>query len=264
MSSWLSRARWRWRHADAGVLIVSYPKCGRTWLRVLLGKALCEQFRLDERDLMRTKELSRAAGLTPTRFVHDGTGGVAGIKWYEQKSDRSHFRSKQVVLLVRDPRDVVVSSYFQATRRMAAYRGSLADFIRDECFGIRTVLAMYAAWEASRQIPRRFLLLRYEDLHRDPVGCLRSLLGLMGCDHPDAEALAAAASHGGFDNMRRMEESGSFEKQLSPGVAGDEESYKVRRGVIGGYVEYLSPGDIAYLEQAITAAGDPFGYLSGS
>jgi hypothetical protein len=213
---------------------------------------------------MKTLALSRAAGLTPTRFVHDGTGGVAGIKWYEQPSDRSHFRSKRVALLVRDPRDVVVSSYFQATRRMDAYRGSLADFIRDECFGIRTVLAMYAAWEASRDVPRRFLLLRYEGLHRDPAGCLRSLLLLMGLDHPDTAALAAAAAYARFDNMRRLEESGSFEKKLPPGLAGDEESYKVRRGMVGGYVEYLSPDDIIYLEQAITAAGDPFGYVGRS
>jgi hypothetical protein len=28
--------------------IISFPKSGRTWLRVLLGKALCEELHLDE------------------------------------------------------------------------------------------------------------------------------------------------------------------------------------------------------------------------
>jgi len=258
--SWLARVRWRRRHADAGALVVSYPKCGRTWLRVLLGKALCEQFGLDERQLLATRELTRAAQLIPTRFVHDGTGGVAGIPWTEQDPDRSQYRDKRVALLIRDPRDVVVSSYFQATRRMQVYRGSLSEFIRDDCFGVRTVLAMYGAWEASRDVPQRFLLLRYEDLHRDASGCLRSLLALIGLDRPDEAALAAAVAYARFDNMRRLEESGSLDRKLRPGVAGDAESYKVRRGVIGGYAAYLSPDDIAYLEQSMASAGDPFGY----
>jgi len=255
-----------WRRLVSGetgpeVLIVSYPKCGRTWLRVMLGRALCHQFDLDERRLMSTLALSRAAALRPTRFVHDGAGGVDGIRWDEQSRDRSLFRGRSVVLLVRDPRDVMVSSYFQASRRMGAYAGSLGEFVRDDCFGVRSVLAMYGVWEQSRSVPRDFLLLRYEDLHRDPAAALCSLLAVMGLMSPDQAAVAAAVHHGAFDRMRELERSAGFdEKKLRPGDPTDSESYKVRRGKVGGFVDYLAPGDIAWLEERMREFGNPFGY----
>ena len=128
-TSWLSNAARRLarREPEPDVSIISYPKCGRTWLRVLVGKALCEQFGLDEARLFKTIDLCRAAKLPPTKFVHDGAGGVAGIKWYEQERDRSRFEDKKVALLVSDPKDVVVSSYFQATKRMHAFEGTMGS-----------------------------------------------------------------------------------------------------------------------------------------
>ena len=247
------------REPEPDVSIISYPKCGRTWLRVLVGKALCEQFGLDEAKLFKTQGLCRAAKILPTKFIHDGTGGVAGIKWYEQERDRSHFEDKKVALLIRDPRDVVVSSYFQATKRMHAHEGSMQEFIRDECFGIRTIVTMYEIWQENRNVPRDFLLIRYEDMHRDPAGCLRSLLEFMGLEHPDEAAIAAAVRYGAFENMRRLERSGTFSRKMSPGDPDDEESYKVRKGRVGGYVDYLSPADIAYVDRVIDEAGNPFG-----
>ncbi|MFQ5416125.1 MAG: sulfotransferase domain-containing protein [Myxococcota bacterium] len=242
------------------VLVVSYPKCGRTWLRVLIGKALCDLFGVDQRELLATFELSREAGLRPTRFVHDGVGGVAGIPWYEQDRDKSRFSDKRVVLMVRDPRDVMVSSYFQATKRMRAYQGSISGFIRDECYGVRTVLAMYRGWQESQQVPVEFLLVRYEDLHADPGAALRRVLAVMGVGACDDAVIESAVRHGEFGNMRVMERSGRFDRKLRPGDATDGESYKVRRGVVGGFADYLGAEDIAYVERAIVEAGDPFGF----
>lgn len=261
LPSWLSNATRRLgrREPEPEVCIVSYPKCGRTWLRVLVGKALCEQFGLDETKLFKTTFLCRAAKIPAAKFVHDGTGGVAGIKWYEQERDRSHFGGKKVSLLIRDPRDVVVSSYFQATKRMGAHEGSMQAFIRDECFGIRTIVTMYQIWQENRNVPRDFLLLRYEDMHRDPARCLRSLLEFIGVEHPDEAAVAAAVRYGSFENMRRLERSGTFSRKMSPGDPDDEESYKVRKGRVGGFVDYLSPDDIAYVDRVIDEAGNPLG-----
>jgi hypothetical protein len=252
------------RAPESEVLIVSYPKCGRTWLRLMLGTVLCRQFGLDEADVFATRSLSASASLRPTRFVHDGAGGVAGIPWDRQERVKSRFRGRSVVLLVRDPRDVIVSSYFQATRRMAAYRGALGEFVRDDCFGVRSVLAMYAAWEASRDLPQEFLLVRYEELHRDPGAVLRAVLAVMGVSEPDDAAVAAALAHGSFERMRARERAGDLEgRKLRPGDPSDLESYKVRRGVVGGYVDYLDPGDVAWIEARMREHGDPFGYLAG-
>ena len=118
---------------------------------------------------------------------------------------------------------------------------------------------MFEIWHENRNVPRDFLLLRYEDMHRDPAGILRSLLRFMGLEHPDEQAIAAAVRYGAFENMRRLESSGSFEHKMSPGDPDDEESYKVRKGKVGGYVDYLSPDDVAFVERVINEAGNPFG-----
>ena len=132
-------------------------------------------------------------------------------------------------------------------------------FIRDECFGIRTIVTMYQIWQENRNVPREFLLLRYEDMHRDPARCLRSLLEFIGVEHPDEAAVAAAVRYGSFENMRRLERSGSFSRKMSPGDPDDEESYKVRKGRVGGFMDYLSPDDIAYVDRVIDEAGNPLG-----
>jgi hypothetical protein len=49
--------------------------------------------------------------------------------------------------------------------------------------------------------------------------------------------------------MHGLEASGGASShRLRPGDASDPESFKVRRGVVGGYRDYLSPSDLAYIE----------------
>jgi hypothetical protein len=248
------------RTPEPEVLVISYPKCGRTWLRALVGRSLCRPLGLPDAEIFKTLELSTAAGILATRFVHDGAGGVDGIRWDEQERDKSRFRDVKVALLVRDPRDVIVSSYFQATRRMRAYSGTLSDFVRDPCFGVRSVVAMYAAWEANREVPRDFLLLRYEDLRSDPGAVLRSLLAFMGLAEPSESVVEDAVRFGAFENMRKLEISGVHARKLRPGDPEDPESFKVRRGVVGGFVDYLSDDDVAYIDSALAAHDHPFDY----
>lgn len=49
-------------------------------------------------------------------------------------------------------------------------------------------------------------------------------------------------------------------KKLRPKKVGDPESYKVRKGKIGGFVDYLSAEDIEYCNQMLTTMHCPFGY----
>jgi len=65
---------------------------------------------------------------------------------------------------------------------------------------------------------------------------------------------------GEFDHMYEVELKNSFElKQRDRGVAGalqtwdirDRESYKMRRGCVGGYLDYLEKSDIEYLNSVI-------------
>jgi len=61
--------------------------------------------------------------------------------------------------------------------------------------------------------------------------------------------------------MKRMESTRRFKnKILSAANANDSDSYKVRRGVVGGCKDYFGADDIGYLEDALGRLDERFGY----
>lgn len=249
IKKWRRRRRAAREHAAARVIVVSFPKSGRTWLRMLVGKALTEQFGVAESEMLDAFALSRATGCLPTLYTHDDTPNTEARPWTRLESDKSRYRGKKVIFLCRDPRDVVVSCYFQASRRHDVFRGELADFIRDDRFGLRKILRFYEIWERSRGVPDEFLLLHYEEMHANPLACLRRVLEFIGVTDIDPAAAARAVDFARFDHMRELEATHHFpDKGLRPRIPGDDESFKVRRGKIGGYVDYLSADDQAWAE----------------
>ncbi len=252
-------------HFDTDVSIISYPKTGRTWLRVLIGKAICDLSGVNEALLLDTPRLTAAAGLPITRFTHDDASLNAAQHYTTLEANKSRFRHQRVIFLARDPRDTMVSCYFQATRRVNQFDGSIADFIRDERLGVKKYVRFARIWHDNQHIPRDFLVLHYEDLHADTHGTLRKALGLIGIANASDEVIARAVEYGSFQNMRKLETGGRFqEDRLRPGNAADPESYKVRRGEVGGYVHYLSAEDVTFIEHVAEEMGYPFPMLAGA
>ena len=64
--------------APARVAIVSFPKSGRTWLRLLIGRALCQRYALAGSLILDTFAATREAGILPTVFSHDGSSNTEG------------------------------------------------------------------------------------------------------------------------------------------------------------------------------------------
>jgi hypothetical protein len=46
---------------------------------------------------------------------------------------------------------------------------------------------------------------------------------------------------------------------MQPGSESDENSFKVRRGVVGGYPRYMNGDDVRYVNGLIEEFGSPFG-----
>jgi alcohol sulfotransferase len=68
--------------------------------------------------------------------------------------------------------------------------------------------------------------------------------------------------------MRKLEQKaafGSADRRIVPGEAGNPDSFKVRRGKVGGYHDYLSEEQAAELDGLVAARLSPaFGYGAGS
>ena len=275
------------RRADA--VIFSVPKSGRTWLRVLIEAyrtgGIPEQFVLQAgpRQLPPPE-----VHFTHEAWMHRMTRSLRQYLLRDQLLPDELLVDKAVVLLARDPRDVTVSLYFQEARRAPTvgrelerrqrplvraldrafvrlsgrdpFQGSMTELLHSPRLGVRAVVTVMNGWlDRFSRLPR-FRLVRYEDLRADPVGQFRDLLRFLGVRQVDEEVLARAVAFGSFENMRRLEESRRYGGTLQAGDPADPESYKVRRGKIGGYVDYLSPDDIAWLDTELAGLDASFGY----
>ncbi len=194
----------------------------------------------------------------------------------ELETSKSRFRDKLVIFLARDPRDVIVSSYFEMKNRgqlfgdnpyedrKPVFSGSLQEFITREQGGFSTILRYYNIWAENREVPRGFLLIRYEDLKIYPLGQLRKFVDFIGLTAISDQNLSEAVEFASFENMRKMESEAIFTSgMLRPANADDRESYKTRKGKVRGYLEYLNDEEIRYLDRQIQDNLSPFfGYTA--
>jgi hypothetical protein len=254
--------------AAADAALVSYPKCGRTWLRMMIGSAIADHYALGSSDVADMQDLFTLTARRPAyagpriHVTHDRKPHLRAPR--EVRWSKASYRDTAVVFLVRDPRDVMVSLYFERAKRSTNakyYGGTLPEFLAEERGGVDTLIAFYNSWADQASVPQRFLLTRYEELRADPAAGLREVLDFLGLDDVSDRSVEHAVEAARFERMRKLEEAGQASTdKLRPGVAGDEESYKTRRGIVGGYTDYLTPGDVELLESKLATLAPMFGY----
>jgi sulfotransferase family protein len=230
------RVRWNPR-----AVVVSYPKSGRSWLRYMLD-------RMDIR----------------LHYTHDAAENLPPRRYDELVISR-RLLGKRVIFLMRDPRDTAVSAWFHETRRNRRFRGELSDFLRDPYRGLEKILCFNLMWLGAADRFEKFATLTYEDLHSDAVAELKRIARFVGEDGPDDDRIAAAIEAARFDNMHRLEASGEgaaiYGSKLAPADPDDADSYKTRRGIVGGWRDYFSPGDEAFADEVLRRYRPAFGRL---
>lgn len=246
------------RSADA--FLLSYPKAGRTWLRMMIGRAVVSHFDIADADVYDLSQLSDKAPVPRILVTHDDNPHRKPPERLNRSKRK--YRGKKVVLLIRDPRDTIVSYYFQRTkRRQRPYAGDLSAFLHEREGGFDSLLEFYNIWAECRDVPAAFLLVRYEDLRSDPTGELRRVLDFLGLDVIEDSLLTEVVDALTFEKMRKMEQQDQLQKRsLRPGNKEDEESYKTRRGKVGGFRDYLSSDDIRLLNEKMERLSDIYGY----
>jgi hypothetical protein len=238
------------------VFLISYPKCGRTWLRYMIGEYLRRHYAFGRRRVMRaTKASIERPGMPRILVTHDDEPQV---KLPEHVlTDKRPYRGTKVIFLVRDPRDVLVSYYHHRTKRTAGdhrFVGSLEEFLAPATGHVEALIAFYNAWAAQRHHPEGFLLVRYEDLLSRPRAELRRVLTFCGVTDVDPASLRKAVRAGAFDRMQALERRGELPgRSLRPGDPSDPDSFKVRRGGIGGHRTALDGATRADLDIRLRA-----------
>lgn len=249
------------RHDHA---LISFPKTGRTWLRVMLCDVLREKHALPDSDAFRAGKIAdMVAGVqgAPRIWVsHDDDP-----QWREERHlhhDKSAYRGHRVCFLVRDPRDVIVSLFFQKTKRRGVPLANARELLYHQVGGLRSLVAFYNIWWRARTVAGGFHLVRYEDMRRDAAGELAKVCDFLGFGALPDGAIGRAVEAASFERMRQAEQSGERSGHLfKPGDKSDVQSYKTREGKIGGYRTHFSDEDIRWMDAHIAEHLDPaFGY----
>lgn len=246
----------RFDRVDPDIYVISYPKCGRTWLRVMLHRYL--ELSGHELRLYNDRALLGVVGGPTIKFEHDQGNWVPAPRHIHQLSFRTEkYRGKKVIFLTRDPRDVLVSAWYHLTYRERILDMPLSEFVRDPLVGVHKIITFTNMWLDNKHIPARFLLMTYEAIHVDPYASFAAALELMDYE-VERSRLEQAIEASSFDKMKQMEKSGVLkEPWMKPGAKESNASMKVRKGQIGGYREELSSEDIAYIDAAIRVELNP-------
>ncbi len=263
-----SRAR---ELSGGDAVIVSIPKSGRTWVRAFLCAYFCKR---DGLEMTLEPKRSHEPSIPHVIYSHDlfEQHVKAERLWDRLRGKylipRRQLQTAPLILLARDPRDAFVSHYIQLTRRTPETpkeikHKSVSEVIRHRIYGISPMIEIMNGWLAEFTPLPDFALLRYEELRGDPREHFKRLLAAIGQTMIDREAFEHALSFSDFKNMRQLEAAGAFEsKVLRAGNVRDPESFKVRRGQVGGFERYLSESDRAFAVEAMRRLDPAFGYPS--
>lgn len=241
--------------ASADAFLASYPKSGRTWFRFILANYFSIAAGLG-----RDVTLHSMFAIVPN-FATDEARGIPAFQFREKRPDVplilvSHnsyrwrvFLSRPVIFMVRDPRDVMVSAYFHATRHKHRYANDISSFLRDPREGLPRLIRYINGWATGLE-GHRHLLLSYEHLSAEPETATAGVLRFLG--RPvDVQAVAQAVERSRFDVMRDLERREGLPAHSYD--TSDDEALRMRRGKPGGFADYLTRADLGFIENTLAA-----------
>lgn len=221
--------------------ILGYPKCGNTWMYVLLHKA---------REFDPT--VLKTVGYAFTHFMPK----FNEESYRSMQLDFGYYRDKSVVMLIRDPRDALVSLYMQKVHREIPplYNGTIDDMVRDEVYGIRKFVKYYRLFREAEEknVFKRVLWVAYEEMINNTYEAFKRVVEFGGYNlSPDK--IQNCVDFASFGNMKKLEETNTLRiPSMAPSLNNNPNACKVRRGEVGGYVNYLSPITISYIDSIVS------------
>jgi len=241
------------------IFVVSYPRSGNTWTRFLIGNLLYQEDPITFSNIeSRIPEIYFNSDRQMRRLKHPRV-----LKSHECFDPRY----PRTIYIVRDPRDVAVSFYYHNIKA-----GNLPDTYSIDDFIPRFMAAEFdskwgswadnvMSWLCLRRHDKRFLLLSYEQVKKDPKRELKRLAMFLSEIWPSRidvspEKLARAVELSSPERMRQLEKEEAHKWVLTRQTRPDKPF--VRSATAGGWKAILSPESVKRIE---FAWGDLMGQL---
>ena len=220
------------------IILTSYEKSGSTWIRFFLCNIISE---------------CEWDGRTVDFHTLDSTMPELGVSNLMQpwphvaipRIVKTHkrcwpiFHKHKSILLIRDPRDVMVSFYhMRKAYAKSPFRGTFSQFLRHPEYGLKRWFAHYRSWKAHCTV-----LVEYEKLREDGVQKFKQMLSSLEIVVP-SHVVLKAAEKARFDEVRMIEKKFG----LSNAELFNTNYTFTRQGESGTWRECFSADDVAYFE----------------
>jgi len=191
-------------------LILSFPRCGRTWMKHLFGHYIAKKYNVEF-----SKWVDRPrSGIPRILFRHDWMSTTGHIPWQEyfQIQDKCRFifskemTKQNIIYLFRDPLDVLFSywPYLQSIpykNFTPPEHTDIIDFAHNKQWGFDIVINfMNAQLDHYEQHQNKKLKVRYEDLKKQDSEWQKLIEFIFG--HYDYQAYEHAKSQTTFSKMQ--------------------------------------------------------------
>jgi hypothetical protein len=230
------------------LFIVSYPKSGNTWTRFLIGNLIYENDPVS---------FANVESRIPSIYIFSDRQ-LLKLPRIFKSHDCCDPRYRNVIYIVRDPRDVIVSAYHYSIKvniwpEDSPIEDFVAKFVSGSFHSGLLVDARWGNWYdnvsswLALQHNRKFLLLRYEDMLEDPVRELRKLAAFLG-KSPSTERLQQVVELSSARRMRELEQAQSKDWKLTQNTRQDKPF--VRKATKETWREELPPDSVQLIESA--------------
>ncbi|KAK3033229.1 hypothetical protein RJ639_033109 [Escallonia herrerae] len=238
---------------DNDILLASTIKTGTTWLKALSLCIMQKQCRgTEEEDIVfkdnphfhvqtiesmvySTKSHPDLYNTPPPRLFHTHLP-------YSVLPDSIKHTDCKIVYVARNPKDTFVSlwHFFNSIFRPNQQPFSLEKAFDWFCNGIYPYGPFFdhilQYWEESKTKPHKILFLRYEELKKDPKGQVKRIASFVGRPFEKEEEADKVLWRCSLERLKNLE----VNRNGSSFLRVPHSSY-FRRGVVGGWKDYLTP-----------------------
>ncbi len=233
------------RVRQTDILVGSFPKSGRTWIRFFLSAYISDYYQLgirtnwDNFEILTPSPLCKKIDglLSPSRYLE-----YRVIVCHEKRIGR-YFPGRKTIFITRNFLDILISYYFFHKNRNRSYYSALDldEFVLNE-FDLGSAISRINYFSKQIEQASEYLILPYEVMRNDPETKLKELIDFTYYQF-NYDIFRSALEQSSFSSMRKMEvEQRQYETT---------EQFHTREGGIFKFRDHLKPETISLVENLL-------------
>lgn len=263
--------RKNFRPRDSDIFLVTYPKCGTTWLKAVIFTLLHRHHHpphSENHPLLTKNPHDLVLSLEINLYADDGQIQIPAAAEPSRRFFSTHMPhaslpealkggSKcKVVYVCRNPKDTFVSLWHFMNKLRLPESGEIRieEAFEKFCGGVVGYGPFWdhvlEYWKESEERSDKVLFVKYENMKEEPRAQLRRMAEFLGCAFSAAEEESGVVDRilelTSFERMRGLEvnRSGRLEK-------GFENSHFFRKGVVGDWRNHFSAEMVERLDRIV-------------